>query len=121
MTEDEQEYLIAISLAPGRLERFIWALKELPYLTDDPWEKHLEYAMQSRVDLIIGEAQKYREWQGFPTIPQLREIRKSLDELRESALSEDFLDDPECLVKTILDITQRYNALFKRLRENTHD
>ena len=115
------EIQITLKLSPQKIEQYRWALNELPGRTDEGWQTHLLYAAHDCIDNVIAEARRYREWRGFPSIPALESVRSSLDKLAEATQSGDFLDNPETLVATIVDLQAQYNALFSRLRPERED
>ena len=88
-----------------------WALRELPYRTDEDWQTHLQYAVQDSIDKVIDEAKRYREWKGYPSIAALRAIGSRLKAIARMPYD----DDPDDLIQAIADLNEQYAQLFNRL------
>ena len=116
--EKTETITIEIELTQRKIERYQWALSELPYRTDEDWKTHLAYALHDCIDKVIEEANRYQEWRGFPSIASMRKVEIKMEELAQAAQSEDFLDDPEWIVDAISNLRQLYQALFLRLNED---
>lgn len=113
MSEKTQAITITIYMSDKRIERYKWALNELPYKTSEDWEIHLGYELQNIIDATIEEAAKYREWRGLPSVPNLLRLERQLSACKT-------MTDFDDLYKAIETIQQQYTALLLRCHNNTH-
>ena len=73
---------IVIEITQSRIDSYQRALLELPYRTHprEPWEKHLYYEVERAIDKVIDEANRFREWRGYPTIGRMRVFAQRLND-----------------------------------------
>jgi hypothetical protein len=107
-------YHIEFELDDEQLERYQWALSELPYRTDESWEQHLKYAVYTAIDKVIDEANRYREWRGFPGIGPMRVFDDNLKALINDAKH----TRKDKLVESLQLLANTYSHMVRRLPES---